>query len=188
MTNEEIVNFKKNLEKLNLTGPECDEKILFSNIGSLNKYEDENEKGSAAINANSKNNKKGEKYLMWRKIKGDGNCYYRSVIFALIENIILTKDINYLKNIIINFIEKSNNKILKIMFSGLNLDINFFKKCFIMIYLSLTSNSHDPVSKAYIVFYKMINNYKDFDYGLILFFKFILYEYIGKKQTKDLLF
>ena len=182
MTNEEIVNFKKNLEKLNLTGPECDEKILFSNIGSLNKYEDENEKGSPTLNSNSNNNKKGEKYLMWRKIKGDGNCYYRSVIFALIENIILTKDINYLKNIITNFIEKSNNKILKIMFSGLNLDINFVKKCFIIIYLSITSKSHDPVSKAYIVFYKMINNYKDFDYGLILFFKFILYEYIEQNK------
>ena len=185
MTNEEILNFKKNLEKLDLTGPECDEKIIFSNIGSLNKYEDENEPNASKMKSNSYNDKKGEKYLLWRKIKGDGNCYYRGVIFALIENIILTKDINYLKNIIANFIEKSNNKILKIMFAGLNLDINLVKKCFIMIYLSLTSNSHDPVQKAYIVFYKMINNYKDFDYGLILFFKFILYEYIqeNKKST-----
>ena len=115
MNNEEIINFKKNLEKLDLTGPDCDEKIIFNNIGSLNIYEDENE-----IYTTNKISKKDEKSLMWRKIKGDGNCYYRSVFFALIENIILTKDINYLKNIIINFIEKSNNKILSIMFTGLN--------------------------------------------------------------------
>ena len=191
MNNEEIINFKKNLEKLNLTGPECDEKIIFNNIGSLNIYEDENEICTTTINNNKNGNgnkisKKDEKSLMWRKIKGDGNCYYRSVFFALIENIILTKDINYLESIIINFIEKSKNKILSIMFTGLNLDINLVKKCFIMIYLSLISNSHNPVLKAYVVFYKMINNYKDFDYGLILFFKFkfILYEYISQ-NTKS---
>ena len=183
MNNDEIINFKNNLEKLYLTGPECDEVILFNNIGSLNKYEDKSE------NCNLKNNNaniktvKDEKYLMWRKIKGDGNCYYRSIMFALIENIILTNDINYLRKIIISFIEKSKNKILLTMFNGLNLDINLVKKCFIMIYLSITSKSHDPILKAYIVFYKMINNYKDFDYGLILFFKFILYQYIEQNKN-----
>ena len=181
MNNEEIVNFKKKLEKLNLTGPDCDEKILFNNIGSLNKYEDETEIiTTSSININSK---KEERHLMWRKIKGDGNCYYRSVIFALLENIILTKNINYLQNIILNFLEKSKNKILITMFNGLNLDINLVKKCFIMIYLSITSKSHNPISKSYIVFYKMINNFKDFDYGLILFFKFILYEYIEQNKN-----
>jgi hypothetical protein len=79
--------------------------------------------------------------------------------------------------------EKSKNKILLTMFKGLNLDIDLVKKCFIMIYLSLTSKSHEPVLKSYIIFYKMINNYKDFDYGLILFFKFILYEYIEHNKN-----
>ena len=182
MNNEEIINFKKRLEKLNLTGPDCDEKIIFNNIGSLNKYENENEICTTTNNSISKMSKKNENCLMWRKIKGDGNCYYRSVMFALIENIILTKDINYLKKIMINFNEKSKNKILMTMFKGLDLDINLVKKCFIMIYLSLTSKSHEPILKAYIVFFKIINNIKDFDYGLILFFKFILYEYINKNK------
>ena len=182
MNNEEIINFKKRLEKLNLTGPDCDEKIIFNNIGSLNKYENENEICTTTNNSINKMSKKNENCLMWRKIKGDGNCYYRSVMFALIENIILTKDINYLKKIMINFNEKSKNKILMTMFKGLDLDINLVKKCFIMIYLSLTSKSHEPILKAYIVFFKIINNIKDFDYGLILFFKFILYEYINKNK------
>ena len=186
MSNEEILNFKKKLEKLNLTGEDCDEKIIFNNIGSLNKYEDESEINTTS-NIN-KESKKEERRLMWRKIKGDGNCYYRSVMFALLENIILTKNINYLKNIIINFLEKSKNKILMTMFNGLNLDINLVKKCFIMIYLSITSKSHNPILKSYIVFYKMINNFKDFDYGLILFFKFILYEYINKNKNSTFSF
>ena len=41
--NEEIIEFKKKLEKMNLTGPECDEIILVSNIGYLQKFENENE-------------------------------------------------------------------------------------------------------------------------------------------------
>ena len=172
--NEEIIEFKKNLEKMNLTTPECDEIILFSNIGYINIVENENE-----ICTSKKNKKK----IIYRKIKGDGNCFYRSVIFAFIENLILNKDILFIKKIFLNFNKKIENKILSTMFKGLNIDINLFKKCFIMIYLSLISKSHNPILKTFLVFIKLINNYKDFDYGLILFFKFILYEYINNNKT-----
>ena len=175
MNNEEIIEFKNNMEKMNLTGPECDEVILFSNIGYLKKYNNNDNEISI--------NKKKEKILMNRKIKGDGNCYFRSVMFAIIENSILNKDIKFIKNIIVNFFEKSKNKILITMFKGLNLDINLVKNCFIMLYLSITSKSNNPILKAYIAFIKLINNYKDFDYGLILFFKFILYEYINNNKN-----
>ena len=172
--NEEIIEFKKNLEKMNLTSPECDEIILFSNIGYINIINNENE-----ICTTKKNKKK----IIYRKIKGDGNCFYRSVIFALIENLILNKDIIFIKKIFLNFIKKSENKILLTMFKGLNIDINLCKKCFIMIYLSLISKCHNPILKTFLVFIKLINNYKDFDYGLILFFKFILYEYINNNKS-----
>ena len=179
MKNEEIIEFKKNMEKMNLTGPDCDEIILFSNISYLNKYEDDNEICTT---------KKKKEILMFRKIKGDGNCYYRSVMFSLIENCILNKDIIFIKKILGNFLEKSKNKILLTMFNGLNLDINLVKKCFIMIYLSLTSKSRNPILKTYLAFIKLINNYKDFDYGLILFFKFILYEYISINKNSTFSF
>ena len=174
MKNEEIIEFKKNLEKMNLTSPDCDEIVLFSNISYLNQYENDNE-----ICTSKKNKKK----LMYRKIKGDGNCFYRSIMFALIENLIFDKNITFIKNIFINFIEKSKNIILLTMFKGLKINIDLFKKCLIMIYLSLTSKSRNPRLKTYITFIKLINNYKDFDYGLILFFKFILYEYINNNKN-----
>ena len=176
MSNNEIIEFKKNLENLNLTSPDCDEVILFSNIGYLSKYQNEYE--ICTTKRNCKN-------LFFRKIKGDGNCYYRSIMFSLIENLILNKDIIFFKKIFGNFLEKSKNKILITMLQGLDINIELFKKCFIMIYLSLTSKSRNPELKTYIVFFKLINNYKDFDYGLIIFFKFILYEYINinKKST-----
>ena len=175
MNNDEIIEFKKILEKMNLTGPDCDEIILFSNIGYLKKYDNNNEICTKK--------KKQQEILMWRKIKGDGNCYFRSVMFAVIENSILNKNIEFLKKIIVNFFEKSKNKILITMFNGLNLDMKLVKKCFIMLYLSITSKSSSQIMKAYITFIKLINNYKDFDYGLILFFKFILYEYVNNNKN-----
>ena len=33
----------------------------------------------------------------WRHIKGDGNCFYRAVMFAFMENIIITKNLFLLK-------------------------------------------------------------------------------------------
>jgi hypothetical protein len=33
----------------------------------------------------------------WRSIKGDGNCYYRAVIFSYLEDLILDKNILMLK-------------------------------------------------------------------------------------------
>ena len=143
MSNNEIIEFKKNLENLNLTSPDCDEVILYSNIGYLSKYQNEYE--ICTTKRNCKN-------LFFRKIKGDGNCYYRSIMFSLIENLILNKDIIFFKKIFGNFLEKSKNKILITMFQGLDINIELFKKCFIMIYLSLTSKSRNPELKTYIVF------------------------------------
>ena len=171
LSDDEAINFKKQLDNLNLTNPECDDKLLFNTIGPLNKYEDDN-----AI-------KKIENSLMWRKIKGDGNCFYRSVIFALFENIILSKNVLYLKNLISVFISKITNSDFTNLFDNLKININLVLKCLIMIYLSIRSKSHNPISKAYIIFIKMVNNFKDFDYGLIIFFKYILYEYIEQNKN-----
>ncbi len=110
--NDEIKKLKKILDNFNLTGPDCDDKILCNNIGPLNKYEDDNsirtgiisskgdlEEESSNNNSNINNinnndiNKNininnSDNILMWRKMKGDGNCYYRSIMFALMESII----------------------------------------------------------------------------------------------------
>ena len=60
ISNNEIIEFKKNLENLNLTSPDCDEVILFSNIGYLSKYQNEYE--ICTTKRNCKN-------LFFRKIK-----------------------------------------------------------------------------------------------------------------------
>ena len=38
----------------------------------------------------------------WRSVAGDGNCFYRSVIFAYLEHIIFRRDIIALKKIIVD--------------------------------------------------------------------------------------
>ena len=44
----------------------------------------------------------------WRRVAGDGNCYYRSVIFSYLEYLIFTENINVLKRIISNIWIKFN--------------------------------------------------------------------------------
>lgn len=39
----------------------------------------------------------------WRSVLGDGNCFYRSVIFAYLEQIVFQRDIVNLKKLIVNF-------------------------------------------------------------------------------------
>jgi hypothetical protein len=50
-----------------------------------------------------------EYVFRWRSINGDGNCFYRSVIFAFLEQIIFDKDTISLKKIIVD-IKRMFNK------------------------------------------------------------------------------
>jgi hypothetical protein len=55
-----------------------------------------------------------------------------------------------------------------------------------MLYFSLTSKSHDPIEKTYTVLIKMLNNYRDFDLGIIAYYRVLLYHFIDKNKTKTL--
>ena len=71
-------------------------------------------------------------YPYFRRIKGDGNCYYRAVIFKYFETIILNKDIKLFRNIIYDIIfncffqlnEKNNQEIKNFLKVGTKFEIN----------------------------------------------------------------
>ena len=67
-----------------------------------------------------------------------------------------------------------------------NIDLKKAFKCLIMIYFSLTSKSHDPISKTYSVLIKLYNNFEDFDNGLIAYFRILLYTFIEENKGKTL--
>ena len=37
--------------------------------------------------------------LFWRKVKGDGNCFYRAFLFAFFENIIFFSTLTHIKSV-----------------------------------------------------------------------------------------
>ena len=120
----------------------------------------------------------------YRRIKGDGNCFYRAVIFQLFENIILSNKLDYLRIIIFEidqcYENKNNEKYLKIN----SQDYLKYKLCIrilISIYNKLIENNiHD----AYKIFVYSLNSCIHFDLGLIWYFRYTLYKYIHENQNK----
>ena len=169
---DEIFSFKKKIDKLNFSLNEDDNEKNFNTIDQINSFETDNKKTS--------------EQLIWRKIKGDGNCFFRVVIFSFLEKIILNKNINLLKNFVVDFRIKLREQFLISMAEEYNIDLKKAFKCLIMIYFSLTSKSHDPISKTYSVLIKLYNNFEDFDNGLIAYFRILLYTFIEENKGKTL--
>ncbi len=169
---DEIFSFKKKIDKLNFSLNEDDNEKNFNTIDQINSFETDNKKTS--------------EQLIWRKIKGDGNCFFRVVIFSFLEKIILNKNINLLKNFVVDFRIKLREQFLISMAEEYNIDLKKAFKCLIMIYFSLTSKSHDPISKTYSVLIKLFNNFEDFDNGLIAYFRIVLYTFIEQNKGKTL--
>ena len=171
---DEIFSFKKKIDKLNFSLNKDDNETNFNTIDQINSFE------------NEINNNKTSDQLIWRKIKGDGNCFFRVIIFSFLEKIILNKNINLLKNFLVDFKIKLREAFLISMAEEYNIDLKKAFKCLIMIYFSLTSKSHDPISKTYSVLIKLFNNFEDFDNGLIAYFRILLYTFIEENKGKTL--
>ena len=119
-----------------------------------------------------------EDIYKYRSIKGDGNCFYRALLFSYFEQIILYNDLNMLKNVImdVDFCIK-NFQINK------QYDYFFIVKILILIYIAMKKSKID---KAYEILTKSFLNFTQFDLGLIYYLRFILFRYI--KDNKDKLY
>ena len=120
----------------------------------------------------------------YRFIKGDGNCFYRAIIFRYIEIIILNKKIDLLKNLINEMKESfKSNEIrsrMRIKYDTI-LNINLILELMLII-LELIENNQ--ITDAHYFYVKSVNLYPTFDYGLIIFFRYIFYNYIKKNENK----
>ena len=184
-----IVNLKKEIDNVTLSNKECDNIEIFDSIGYISPLE-KVFKEKNPINDLLIEKLKTLKNICyrWRKIKGDGNCYYRAIIFAYIENIILSNNLSRLKDLICDIntqfkIKKLNDILIQNKIKGSKI-ILYMMTIFCAITPSEISEI-DPIIRAYEIFIKCFNNYKDFDYGLIFYFKFILYNYIRNNEDKS---
>ena len=168
---DEIFSFKKKIDKLNFSLNNQDNQD-FNTIDQINFFENENNKTS--------------EQLIFRKIKGDGNCFDRVVIFSFLEKIIFTNNLILLRNFLVDFKLKLREVFFTSMAEEYNIDLKKAFKSLIMIYFSLTSKSHDPITKTYSVLIKLYNNIEDFDKALIAYFRIALYFYIEENKGKYL--
>ena len=125
-----------------------------------------------------------KKYICnYRSVFGDGNCYYRAVMFRYIELIILKKKTENLKLIIIDMYKSfQSDEVQKRLFIGQQRINQELLIQIMIIILELLEN--DRIIEAHKAFYKALTCSKDFDISLILYFRYILYDYIKKNEKK----
>ena len=124
------------------------------------------------------------KYMCnYREINSDGNCYYRAVMFRYIEILILTENIPVFQNFIYDIIESfKSDEIQKrrvIRNNDIKPDLTFQ-----ILFLIINLLKSKKVQEAHQIFVKCISTCKKFDYCLILYFRYILYQYIKKNENK----
>ena len=120
-----------------------------------------------------------------RNVLGDGDCFYRGLIFSLMENIILTNNIMQMKELLILYHEKINlkNKLID--------EKDYLKKVKAMnisivsqILYILINEMENNISEAYISLLKVFLYCPDFDLGIIFFTRYLIYEYIRENEDK----
>ena len=119
----------------------------------------------------------------YRTINGDGNCFYRAVMFRYLEILILKEKIDDLRNVINDVVNSFNSEELKkrriINNSDVKPELTF--KILILIE-SLLNNKQKE--KAHEILVKSFSTCRKFDYAIILYFRYILYDYIKKNENK----
>ena len=126
-----------------------------------------------------------ENYIFnYRTIKGDGNCYYRAVMFRYFEIIILNKEISLLQNIIVDMKNSFySNEITDRKEITMNTTFKPELPLKIMIII-LDLIQKDNPELAHLIFLKSLLICPIFDFGLIFYFRYIIYTYIKDNENK----
>ena len=119
----------------------------------------------------------------YRKIYGDGNCFYRAVMFRYIELLILYRKTDFLKRLIIDIYRSfKSTEIRNRLYVGKDfLNPNLIIQTMITI-LELVENNR--IVDAHLSLYKAILYSKIFDFSLILYLRYIIYDYIKRNENK----
>ena len=119
----------------------------------------------------------------YRTINGDGNCFYRAVMFRYLEILVLSKNIEHLQNVISDFVKCFNSEELKsrLIIRGMNIKPDLSSKILILIVDLLKNKMYDEAHKILV---KSFSTCKKFDYAIILYFRYNLYDYIKNNENK----
>ena len=125
-----------------------------------------------------------KKYICYyRTIYGDGNCFYRTIMFRYIELLIIYKKVDIIKTLIVDIYRSFQSDEIKRR-SRIGKDIlkpNLIIQIFLIILEYIQNNN---VLEAHLTFYKSLLFSKIFDYSLILYLRYIIYMYIKQNEQK----
>ena len=124
--------------------------------------------------------------MNYRTINGDGNCFYRAVMFRYLEILVLTKNIEQLQNVVFDFINSFNSEKLKsrMIIRNMNIKPDLSLKILILIVDLLKNNM---VEDAHQILVKSFSTCQKFDYAMILYLRYLLYDYIKQNENKTYL-
>ena len=131
-----------------------------------------------------------ENIFKYRKIFKDNNSFYRCVIFSFFENMVLTNNIMFFKELLIEIdflFSPENNKINELFQDDdikneleSNIQIKLIKH---LIYLLIKSMSEN-IKSSYILLLKIFLSQDEFDSSIILLLRYFLCFYINENKYK----
>ena len=119
----------------------------------------------------------------YRAINRDGNSFYRAVMFRYLEILILTKNIEQLQNVVFDFINSFNSELLKsrIIIRDMNIKPDLSIKILILI---IDLIRYNMIEEAHKILVNSFSTCQKFDYAIILYFRYLLYNYIRQNENK----
>ena len=124
----------------------------------------------------------------WRRVAGDGNCFYRSVIFSWLEYLVFNKKTTILKIVIANLYTKFDPNYQK------NKELpTYLKKQFItderfialtILEIIIRQLNKNQIKEAYLTLLKAFNNSRVFDRIMIFYLRYLLFDFISENQSK----
>ena len=170
------------------------------NIGTLNSLDDLIEdiyhlKPFDEENRNSDKINLIQYIFKYRKIKKDGNDFYRGIIFFFLENVILKNNKMLMKEFLILFNEKMSENNPKIRDKDyIKENIKKINKDEIMGMLHIIIGAMEKKEikdiynelSDYKILLKVFLKSESFNYGIIFFTRYLIYEYISENENKHI--
>ena len=127
------------------------------------------------------------KFNFWRPVLGDGNCFYRSVIFSWLEFIILNKKTKILEIFKVNLYKKLDKEYSNNNEFPERLKEQYFTEekfvAIVILEIIIQNMYNNRIEDAYLTLIKVFNN-TIFDRIMIFYLRYLIYEYIENNKDK----
>ena len=124
----------------------------------------------------------------WRRVAGDGNCFYRSAIFSWLEYLVFNKKINVLKIIMSHIYIKFDPIYPKTKVLPSDIKKQFITEerfvALTILEIIIRQLKQDKIEEAYLTLIKAFNVTRVFDRIMIFYLRYSLYEFISDNETK----